>query len=57
MAARVYGYTSARRVVDPSAAGAGAEEDVAAAAAAAAKNHTLCVITELCEDGNLEDFM
>lgn len=43
MAARVYGYTSAQRVSPDGEPGK--------------SNHCLCVVAELCKDGNLEDFM
>jgi serine/threonine protein kinase len=42
VAARVHGYTSAQRLGDNAEGG---------------KSHCLCVVAELCEDGNLEDFM
>ena len=46
IAARVYGYTSARR------GGDNKENDDEGE-----RRYCLCVVTELCENGNLEDFM
>lgn len=50
VAARVYGYTSARCPRADVSADVDAEPSEG-------KTHCLCVVTELCEEGNLEDFM